>query len=162
MSPSQGRSLHPISSMSISPRDDGLAPVCPHTLAARSRAAGHRHSLSLLLTADPCQPRLASRPPRSPAACRCPRSSPLLTAIVRRPRWPPPLDAPAAHRRQCSPSQLAAARLDTQACHPSLHYPPVVPVAGAGSLPLRPAGPALFSGQLLNQPPLAALISVGP
>jgi hypothetical protein len=38
MSPSQGRSPHPISSMSISQRDDGLAPVCPHTLAARASA----------------------------------------------------------------------------------------------------------------------------
>jgi hypothetical protein len=147
--------------MSISPRDDGLAPVCPHTLAESSRAAGHRHSPSLL-TADPCQPRLASLLPRSLAASRCPRSSPPLIALVRRPRSPPPLVAPAAHRRQCSLSQLAATRLDAQACHPSLHYPPVVPVARAGNLPPRPAGPALFSGQLLNHLQLAARRSSPP
>ncbi len=122
--------------------------------------AGHRHSPSLLLTADPCQPRLASRRPRSPAANLCSRSSPPLTALVRRPRSPPSLVAPAAHHRQCSPSQLAAARLDAQACHPCLHYPPVVPVARAENLPQRPASTpcSVASCWIIRRSPLVAAL----
>jgi hypothetical protein len=37
-----------------------MAPVCPHSLAARSRAVGHRHSPSLLLTAYPSPSRVSA------------------------------------------------------------------------------------------------------
>jgi hypothetical protein len=113
-----------------------LAPVCPHTLAAHSRAAGHRHSPLLLLTADPCQPRLASRRPRSPAASRCPRSSPPSCVA---PRSPPggrphsssqPLIADNAHRRS-SPPRGSTPRLATQS-----------PLSSCRSCPARRKPPA--------------------
>jgi hypothetical protein len=143
--------------MYISPRDDGLAPVCP-TLLQRI------HVLQVIATHCCCCILQISVSPGSPLAVPARRLR--VTALVLRPRSPPScvaparrplaLVAPAAHCQQCSPSQLAAARLNAKACHPNLHYPPVVPVARAGNLPPRPEGPALFSGQLLNHPPLAA------
>jgi hypothetical protein len=113
--------------MSISPSDDGLALVCPHTLVARSRASGHRHSPSLLLPSDPCQPRLASGRPRSQAASRCSRSSPPLAAPTRRPR-------------HSSPTMLTIATRRHEARRPGL--PPLSPLSSCRSCRARRKSPA--------------------
>jgi hypothetical protein len=138
-----------------------LAPVCPRrrrdTLAARSRAAGHRHSPSSLLTADPCQPRPQAH--LSPGLAVLARRL-RVAALVLRPRSPPSCVAPAG-RSHSSPPQLIADNAHRRSSPPRGSTPrlatpvSIILLSRAWETP-QPACPALFSGQLLNHLPLAA------
>jgi hypothetical protein len=118
MSFTQGRSPHPISSMSISQRHGGLAPVCPHTLAARSPFTCCRTVQVRVIATHRrcCSPQIPVSPGShlaGPAASRCPRSSPPLAAPTRRPSRSSPTMLTVTHRRTSqqrgSTPRLAAA-----------------------------------------------------
>jgi hypothetical protein len=150
MSPTQGQSPHPISSMSISPRDhDGLAEpgsrLPPHSCSVFTCC----RSSPLIVAAAPSRSLSAqARPLPSPlAGCE---SLPSFFAPAHCPRASPPLAVPTRRPRRSSPTILTFAACSSEAQHPSL--PPQSPLSSCCSCRVcrKP------SGQLLSHPPLAS------
>jgi hypothetical protein len=127
--------------MSISQRDDGLAPVCPHTLAVRSRAAGQFRSSPLTVAAAHSRS-LSAQARLSPSPLACCKSLPSFFAPAHSPRASPPIVASTCRPRRSSPTMLTFAARRREAQCPGL-------------LPLSPLS-SCRSCRACRKPPAAA------